>query len=92
MTYERPGFPRHLLNKSFSDWTPSERESVRLHFLGPLLLKPQFAKLDLLDAVAEARSLTAFSAEEKQLYQIIFGVSCEIDRCTTVSERRMVHA
>lgn len=67
MNLPRGGYPPEILNKRWQDWSPQEAESVRLHFLAPLLHLPQYAKLNLEGAVIALRMLTPFSPEEKVL-------------------------
>ena len=94
MILPRGGYPPSVLTKSFKDWTPEERESVRLHFLEPLLHKPQFANHNLADAVEALRRLTPFSPEEEVIYQKVMGYSEYLleDHSTTASEPSMAHA
>ena len=94
MILPRGGYPPSVLTKSFKDWTPEERESVRLHFLAPLLHKPQFANHDLTGAVEALRRLTPFSPDEEVIYQKVMGYSnCSPqDNSTTASEPSMAHA
>ena len=67
-----PAYPPHLLTTPYAEWTEDERETVRLYFLTPLLHKPQFAHLGLHNAVAELRSLSPFTEDEKRLHDVLF--------------------